>query len=276
MIDPALTRNLVLDHKGIWRSEKVTSVSYPDDAHQSLFALEDDSFWFQHRNKCVMAIIQRFPPRDYIIDVGGGNGFVSRCIQAAGFNVVLLEPGQEGVLNARSRGVKHIFHTTFQGAGFSKNSLDSIGLFDVLEHIQDDHAFLSMVHSSMKSGGRLYVTVPAHQYLWSWVDKRAGHFRRYSISSVTQTMNESGFNVKYASCFFSGLSFPIFVSRTLPTLLRLPKDRSHEKREKTHRTRKGLSGKILDRHWRREVEKLKSSRIMNGSSVIAVAEPVKA
>ena len=212
MIDPVITRNLVHTKNGIWKSTKNSDVSYPEDAHRHLFSVEEDSFWFRHRNNCIVTVVQRFPPREYIIDVGGGNGYVSLGLQNKGFKVIMLESGTEGVINAQKRGVEYLLHTTFQDADFPASSVDSIGFFDVLEHIKYDHAFLTDAHRCMKSGGILYITVPAHQYLWSWRDVYNGHFRRYSIASLARLLKESGFKVNYASYFFSGLSLPIFFS----------------------------------------------------------------
>ena len=127
----------------------------------------------------------------------------------------------------------------------------------------------------MKSEGRLYITVPAHQYLWSWRDVYNGHFRRYSLASLAMLLKKSGFKVNYVSYFFSGLSLPIFFFRTLPTLFNLPQDKSPEKRVKTHRKRTGPARKIFDWYWRREIRRLKTGKLSHGSSVIVVAEPVK-
>ena len=275
MIDPAITQNLIYTKNGFWISPKISNVSYPEDVHRYLFPVEENSFWFQHRNDCIVEILHRFPPKEYIIDVGGGNGYVSLGIQNAGFKVIMLESGPDGVMNAQKRGIKDILHTTFQDANFPDSCVDSIGLFDVLEHIKDDHAFLTLASRCMKKEGRLYITVPAHRYLWSWMDVKGGHFRRYSIALLTKRLNKSGFEVKYASYFFLGLSLPIFFSRTLPTLLRLPKNWSHEKRVKTHRKSIGFVGRIVDWHWKHEIRKLKTGKRFYGSSVIAVAEPIK-
>ena len=275
MIDPAITQNLISIGNGVWKSPKISNVSYPADAHRYLYSVEDNSFWFKHRNDCILRVLQRFPHKHYIIDVGGGNGYVSLGIQNAGFKIIMLESGSDGVMNAQKRGIRYIFHTTFQDANFPDSSVDSIGLFDVLEHIEDDHTFLTIAHKCMKQGGRLYITVPAHQYLWSWMDVQAGHFRRYSIASLTKLLGKSRFKVTYISYFFSGLSLPIFFSRTLPSLFKLPRDRSHEKKAHTHRTRTGLVGIILDWHWEREIRRLQTGKILHGSSIIAVAEPIK-
>ena len=275
MIDPLITQNLVFTGDGIWTSKEISSVSYPEDAYDSLFSVEDSSFWFQHRNNAISTIIHRFPPKEYILDVGGGNGFVTFGLMRSGFRAILLEPGRQAVINAKRRGINDILHTTFQDAAFCKSSVDSIGLFDVLEHIADDQAFLGSLYNSMKNGARLYITVPAHKFLWSWTDIRAGHFRRYSIRSLTKVLKESCFKIRYVSCFFSCLALPIFITRTLPTILGLKKDISHEKRVKTHRKRKDLLGKAVDKHWENEIKRLRTDMLSHGASIIVVAEPQK-
>jgi SAM-dependent methyltransferase len=275
MIDPVITRGLVHKENGVWISPKISDVSYPEEAHRYLFSVEENSFWFQHRNDCIIEILQRFPPKEYIIDVGGGNGYVSLGIQKAGFNVIMLESGPDGVMNAVKRGIKEILHTTFQDADFPYSTVDCIGLFDVLEHIEDDHTFLNVAFRCMRKEGKLYVTVPAHRYLWSLIDTQAGHFRRYSISLLTKLLNRSGFEVIYASYFFSGLSLPIFFFRTLPTFLRLPQNRSHEKKAKIHRKRTGFIGRVLAWHWKHEIRRLKTGKLSHGASLIAVAKPIK-
>ena len=272
MIDSALTQNLIPDKEGVWRASNIPKVSYPEESRQVLFSLEENSFWFQHRNKCIKTILSRFSPKEYILDVGGGNGFVSLCIQDAGYEVILLEPGSEGIINAQKRGIRNILHTTFQGANFPDCSIDSIGLFDVLEHMEGDQDFLAQASDAMKKGSQLYITVPAHQYLWSWEDAYSGHFRRYSIASLTKAINRSGFLVKYVSYFFSGLSFPIFLSRKLPTVLGLSRNKSLIKTEQAHRKHTGIFGMVLNRLLSYEIEKLKSGKLPIGSSIIAVAE----
>jgi SAM-dependent methyltransferase len=275
MIDPILTRNLIFKKNGIWSSSEITKVSFPEDAHDNLFTIEDESFWFQHRNKCIIEMVKRFPPNEYIMDVGGGNGFVSLSLQKAGFEVIMLEAELHGVINAKTRGVKHILHTTFEDADFQNGSVDSIGLFDVLEHVENDHLFLTKTYNCMKKGGYLYLTLPAHKYLWSWTDSNAGHYRRYSINSILKLLIKSGFQIHFISYFFSGLSIPIFATRTLPTLLRIQKDRSLAKQVKSHTNIGGVVGRIVKWHWQREIERLKRGRILIGSSIIVVAEPVK-
>ena len=82
---------------GIWYTSSAKTVSYPGEGNALCFQLEDSSFWFRHRNDCILAAAERFSPLEPFFDIGGGNGFVSAALQHAGREVVLIEPGQEAV-----------------------------------------------------------------------------------------------------------------------------------------------------------------------------------
>ena len=57
---------------------------------------------------------------------------------------------------------------------------DTVLYIDVLEHIADDRAELEAACRLLRSGGRLVVVAPAHQWLFSLFDTAVGHWRRYS------------------------------------------------------------------------------------------------
>ena len=99
--------DLERDRNGIWapRHSQRHSVSYPDEGNDRSFLIEDTSFWFAHRNRMLVELVRRFPPAGPILDVGGGNGYVTRGLAEAEFPCTLLEPGYQGCLNARKRGI---------------------------------------------------------------------------------------------------------------------------------------------------------------------------
>src|ERR1700689_4932198 len=73
--------SLRLDADGVWRGRSTEPVSYPAEGNNACFALEDSSFWFAHRNACLLALLRRFPAAGPFFDIGGGNGFVAAAIQ---------------------------------------------------------------------------------------------------------------------------------------------------------------------------------------------------
>ncbi|HEX3866389.1 MAG TPA: hypothetical protein VHV78_06525, partial [Gemmatimonadaceae bacterium] len=77
----------------IWIGDDSTKLSYPDHGNQMCFQVEDTSFWFRHRNRCIVEMLRRLPPSGTVFDVGGGNGFVTAGLLKAGFDSILVEPG---------------------------------------------------------------------------------------------------------------------------------------------------------------------------------------
>jgi SAM-dependent methyltransferase len=66
-----------------------------------------------------------------------------------------------------------------------KALFDTIIYIDVLEHIEADAAEMARAADLLRSGGKLIVLAPAHNYLFSPFDKAIGHYRRYDKRSTT-------------------------------------------------------------------------------------------
>lgn len=207
---------LVRNADGIYVASESRNVSYPSEGHTNCFQVEDHSFWFKHRNECIDAMISRYPFDGTLFDIGGGNGYVSQMLARRGLDVALVEPGYVGALNAhKQRGLPQVISSTVEDANFSPQSIDAIGMFDVIEHIDDDRAFMERMASLLKKGGRLYLTVPCHRWLWSQADIDAGHFRRHTEKSL-QVLLSGLFETDYQSYFFGPLVLPQFLLRAVP------------------------------------------------------------
>jgi len=223
-------KNITREEDGVWRTMAQSGVSYPDQGHDTCHGVEDDSFWFSHRNRCISAAIRRDPPDRGLpfADVGGGNGYVASMINDLGFRVVLVEPGASGIAHARERGLEELVQASIVDLDIEPGKLGAIGLFDVLEHIERDHEALRLLWSMLVDGGKIYATVPAHEWLWSTADTEAGHFRRYTVERLKELFSECGFDVGLCSYYFWPLPLPMFLFRNLPERLhfrRSPKPR---------------------------------------------------
>jgi SAM-dependent methyltransferase len=194
-------------------------VAYPAGAHAAYAEIEERSFWFRHRNRCLLAVLRAWPPAGTLFDVGGGNGFVARALAEAGFDVVLVEPGRDGARRARARGLGPVACATLEAAAFAPHSLPAAGLFDVLEHLEDDEGFLRGLRGRLVPGARVYITVPAGPRLWSSEDVYAGHFRRYRRRDLARLLARAGYEVEFVSCFFAPLPPLVYALRVLPERL---------------------------------------------------------
>ena len=95
---------------GIYYADSSENVSYPDNGNDNCFEIEDTSFWFRHRNHCIVEMVRNYPPTGNgpIFDVGGGNGFVAQGLINAGWETVVVEPVVSGARNAKKRGLPNV------------------------------------------------------------------------------------------------------------------------------------------------------------------------
>lgn len=258
---------------GLWRPHAVSSVSYPEEGNDVCFQIEDDSYWFAHRNECILTAINHFPFSGTFYDIGGGNGFVALGLQNAGLEVALIEPGN-GARNAVKRGLKNVVQAALGDAAFQPNSLDAAGAFDVVEHIKDDAAFLTSIRQLLRPGGRFYCTVPAMNALWSDEDIHAGHYRRYSKSSLAEVMVKAGFEVEFLTSCFAWLTLPVFVFRALPYRVRGSRAAFRGKVEAVqadHRLPGAITGIVRALHAMELTRLRRATSIRFGTSLLCVA-----
>jgi SAM-dependent methyltransferase len=190
--------------------------TYNPDHFDSLFAAEDGHFWFRSRNRCIMAAIQSLPDFNCIKDViehGCGTGYVlarlHQLLPTA--NVVGADLFAEGLALARRRFAGTLLQTDLFQCSF-RSAFDLVGLFDVLEHLDDDIAALCELRKQLRPKGRLLLTVPAHMVLWSNYDSASDHRRRYSRGLLCARLSEAGFRVEYCTEFMCAL-FPVMLLR---------------------------------------------------------------
>lgn len=229
---------------------------------------EDGSGWHRHRAAVVADAVQALPPPGTLFDLGGGNGFVSRALVAEGIPAVLVEPVDEAVRTAYERGLRPVVCSTLEAAGFPSGSLPAVGLFDVLEHIDDDLGLLRLLHDLLVPGGRLYLTVPKHPGLWSAHDEESGHQRRYTTAGLRSVVEAAGFTVERQTSFFSALLGPMALRRVVQ---RSPRE-GHAAAEVTDPTGGGgaLAGG-LGRLLAHERRSLRRRDRHTGTSVLLVA-----
>ena len=256
---------------GIWFARRQEQVSYPAHGNAACLEVEDRSFWFRHRNGCIVSVVRRFPPQGVFLDIGGGNGFVSRGLIASGVTCALVEPGVEGAMAAHARGIDPVICARLEDMQLSAASVSAAGMFDVLEHIEDEAAALNHVHTALSPGGYLFLTVPAYQFLFSVDDVAAGHFRRYTISSLSRALEGARFRVEFASYIFAPLPPLVFALRTVPSWLGLRRGADPE-RDAAEQAPSGIVVRLIDRLLASELKQIVAGRPLPfGLSCLCVA-----
>jgi SAM-dependent methyltransferase len=146
-----------------------------------------------------------------VVDFGAGSGTFSLPIAAAGYSVLCVETDPVLAVDLASQGMK-VLNDLQQT---DDNSIDYIYSLNVLEHIEDDIGITALWYSKLRPGGKVLVYVPAFQILFTSMDHKVGHVRRYSKASLRQILSSSGFEVsesRYADSigFFATLAYKIF------------------------------------------------------------------
>lgn len=258
-----------------WANFDPANISYPESDLSALEEIEPRSYWFKHRNDVIASIVSQHPPDGTIIDIGGGNGFVSQALTTAGFPTVVIEPDQSGALAAQRRGLP-VIQAAFQNLEIPPGTLSAAGMFDVLEHIEDDRGALVRLRNLLVPDGIIYIAVPALNALWSNEDVEAGHFKRYSRSHLTRVLRGAGFEPLRATYFFSALVPAVMLLRSLPSLVGLRKGGSTSTNGGEHELPDNAVGALLRKSFAWEMERIaRGGDIAVGSSLLVAARAAR-
>ena len=127
-----------------------------------------------------LSFIKKYIKGD-ILEIGAGCGSFTRNYIKTDFkNITLTELDKKNIqdLNRKFKNFKNVkvLNTTINKI---ENEYDSILYLHVLEHIKDDQDEIREATKRLKKGGHLLIMVPAHQKIYSNLDRAVGHYRRY-------------------------------------------------------------------------------------------------
>ena len=74
--------------------------------------------------------------------------------------------------------------------------VDSVVAINVLEHIEDDAGALRSLATAVQPGGSIVLWVPGYQQLYGEFDRKVGHVRRYTPSTLASAVRRAGLDVE--------------------------------------------------------------------------------
>jgi len=189
---------------------------FKSEYFSDLAKVESKNFWFKARNQLIIwALITYKSDSRNFLEVGCGTGFVLSAIAKSLPKIELTgsEIFSTGLTYAATRVPSaRLMQMDARYIPFVEE-FDSIGAFDVLEHIKDDAKVLSQLERALKIGGVLLLTVPQHRWLWSASDEYACRVRRYSSAEIEQKVLAAGFEIVRSSSFVTSLLPAMILSR---------------------------------------------------------------
>ncbi len=244
------------------------SISFPQDSWDDHSNNEEGmGIWADIRLEEINQLM-RANGLSAIWEVGAGNGAVCIGLSGLGHEAIAVEPLYAGARYIASRGIDS-FCSTLDELNLPDESLPAIGVFDVLEHINDPLPMLREFFRVLQKDGLLLITVPAHQFLFSEYDSSIGHFRRYSISELRSSLSAGGFELLNARFLFSFLVPLAWLLRVLPEKLGLQNSVGSSKSTRTQFRIAQLFSPVV----RLLIYCEKVLRLPFGLSIIAVAKP---
>jgi|TARA_B110000881_G_scaffold211839_1_gene220858 cyclopropane fatty-acyl-phospholipid synthase-like methyltransferase len=151
-----------------------------------------------HINYCLKFIKKYI--KGNVLEVGAGCGsFTRNYINQKIHSITLTELDDKNILdlkksfasNSRVRITKNSIYNI-------KQKFDTIIYLHVLEHIKNDKEEIEEASKKLNQNGTLIIMVPAHQKIYSNLDKAVGHFRRYEKEFFKRDFNQLKiFNIKF-------------------------------------------------------------------------------
>lgn len=142
-----------------------------------------------------------------ILDVGCGSGINMQWLKQFG-EVVGVDSSPKAIEFCQPYGKTVLADAT--RLPFPTASFNLVTALDVLEHLKNDDLAIREWGRVLQPCGYLFISVPAHQWLFGSRDKGLGHYRRYSVSILSKLLRSAGFRLVFSSHIFA-LVFPFFV-----------------------------------------------------------------
>ncbi|MBW9214093.1 class I SAM-dependent methyltransferase [Mumia sp. zg.B53] len=139
------------------------------------------------------SVIGQVPsPEASVLDFGAGAGTYADMMAERGIRPDVLEPdaGLQRLLTRKGHRVVDLAEGDVPAGGY-----DVVYTLNVLEHIKNDQEVCEQLAELLKSGGRLVVYVPAFDVLFTAMDEKVGHYRRYRRRQLERILSNAGLEI---------------------------------------------------------------------------------
>jgi SAM-dependent methyltransferase len=126
-----------------------------------------------------------------LLEFGAGTGFLAE-LWKLNFQItpdcIEIDPDLEAIIKARG-------FRCFPNISDLNLKYDAVYSSNVLEHIEDDQRILNDIREIILDNGMIGIYVPALPILFSEMDRRVGHFRRYTKKELVHKVESAGFEI---------------------------------------------------------------------------------
>lgn len=172
----------------------------------------DDPSW---SNGYLWPVLQRLlekhapPPRE-LLDLGCGNGAMSRMLATMGYRVTGIDPSESGIALAKqyeSESLRFEIGSTTENLAARFGTFPVVVSLEVIEHCPSASEYMRAFRSVLAPGGVGILSTPYHGYLKNLVVTASGrfdhhfdplweggHLRFFSVPKLRTLFKEAGFS----------------------------------------------------------------------------------
>jgi 2-polyprenyl-3-methyl-5-hydroxy-6-metoxy-1,4-benzoquinol methylase len=160
-------------------------------------------------------------PGSSLLDVGAASGIFLNLAWNAGYRVTGIEPSAALVADAEKLFGLQLFCGTVEQFTASEK-FGVVTLLDVLEHVTDPGAFLSVLNGFLAPGGMLVIVTPdiaswaARIMGGRWWHYRIAHLNFFNLDSLRWLLEKHGFEIILKKRFTWNFSLYYLLTRLLP------------------------------------------------------------
>ena len=179
---------------------------YPEVA---LERFDKASLWIKY----VVFKIKGFLKND-ILEVGAGFGSFTRGYMK-NFHSITLTDADDNSFNLLKQNFLHDQNVNVIKSSVKdiEKKFNTILYFNVLEHIEEDKLEIKNSLEKLNNKGYLIILVPAHQKIYSKLDKAVGHYKRYDIDFFKKNRFENSKIVKL--CFLDVFGYLLYYANKI-------------------------------------------------------------
>lgn len=170
--------------------------TYAYSAQDNLETMLDAVNYNRFQRDFIYKEVQKIPKKTKrVLDFGAGIGTYADMVQDLGQKVDCAELDKNHIKILKKKG-----YEVYPELSKAKQKYDVIYSLNVLEHIEDDEAALATIKSALAKTGRVVIFVPAFRSIWTGLDDKAEHLRRYRIGDFKKLCQATGLeieNIKY-------------------------------------------------------------------------------
>ena len=175
---------------------------------ENQFEKNQNFFWLNVRFEIVAKLIQKWECKN-VLDVGAGSGALRNKL-FKNIDYFFLEPDHK----SREELIKKVG----KDYEYEKNSeikFDCISILDVVEHVDNPKKFIKSYLDQLNPGGKIIISVPAYNFLWSNWDVVLGHKERFTKKSLKNILPKRNVKLVELTYLFPELVLPAYVRKLI-------------------------------------------------------------